>query len=102
MNKKLTLAAIAMFAVIVGMSALAPAMAAKQGKILMCHYDAITYDEFGTPISGTDDWIVISINQNAESAHAGIHTDGESYDFVVNDDDGDDTNDSQDCTDRNL
>src|SRR3990172_11958580 len=100
MNTKLTLTAIAMFAVIMGMSALAPAMAVKPGKILMCHYDAITYDEFGTPISGTDDWIVISISPSAESPHD--HTDGTDYDFVVDDSTLGDGNDSDDCTARNT
>ena len=102
MNTKLTLTAIAMFAVIMGMSALAPAMAVKPGKILMCHYDAITYDEFNVPISGTDDWVVISISLNAQSAHDGIHTDGSLYDFVVDDSTLGDGNDSDDCTARNA
>lgn len=101
MNTKLTLTAITLFAVTMGIGFLTPALAAPQPKILVCHFDEMTTDEFGI-VSGTDTWIVININQNAESAHVGVHTDGTLFDFVVNDTDGDDTNDSLDCTDRNL
>jgi len=101
MNTKLNLTAIALFAVTMGIGFLTPALAAPLPKISVCHFDEITTDADGIT-SGTDDWIVISINQNAQSAHVPVHTDGTLYDFVVNDTDGDDTNDSQDCTDRNL
>ena len=42
MNKTLTIAAIVMFAVVIGMSAMTPAMAAKVAKTTICVYDPDT------------------------------------------------------------
>ena len=39
MNKTLTITAIVMFAVVIGMSAMTPAMAAKVSKTLVCTHD---------------------------------------------------------------
>ena len=39
MNKTLTIAAIVMFAVVIGMSTITPAMAAKVSKTLVCTHD---------------------------------------------------------------
>jgi len=56
MNKTISFAAIAMFAVIMGMSAFAPAMAApnndkSSATTAVCHYFAVfVLDEFGEPV----------------------------------------------------
>ena len=46
MNKTLAIAAIVMFAVVIGMSAMTPAMAAKVSKTLVCTHDV--QKTFGT------------------------------------------------------
>ncbi len=72
MKTTFTIAAIAMFAVILGMSALAPAMAApndkandkaKAGKISICHV------ELDDPETPEDESSVDLINVSANSAH---------------------------------
>jgi hypothetical protein len=75
MNKKISLAAIAMFAVIMGMSAFAPAAMASPNsehnpKNPVCHFDRDTADDGDTT---TDDraWIVKMVNKHAEVAHLG-------------------------------
>jgi len=103
MNTKLTITAITLFAVTMGIGFLTPALAVPPPKIFVCHFDEVTYDELGNPVSGTDDWIVIHISTNAESAHVGIHTDGSgNYDTVVDDSTLGDGNDSSDCLARNA
>jgi len=102
MNTKLTLTAIAMFAVIMGMSVLAPAMAAKESKVLVCHYQEFVAEDLTVdpPIIGEEEaWKVISINGNAQSAHVDVHTpDGVVFDFLIGEDDVADINDSvADC-----
>ena len=64
MNKKYALPAIAMVAVIMGMSAFAPAMANPNNthtpaSVDLCHKD----------VSGTGDWEVITKNEHAAVAH---------------------------------
>jgi hypothetical protein len=88
MKTTFTIAAIAMFAVILGMGALSPAMAVKMDKIDVCHFaeeeievDPVTGEETVTPA----EWKVININGNAEKAHVGKHTDGESFDEKISD-----------------
>ena len=72
MNKITTLAAISMFAVIMGMSAFAPAMANPNGehnpKELACHFDRDTNDDLDVT---TDDraWEVKALNKHAMIAH---------------------------------
>ncbi|MCV0430494.1 hypothetical protein [Nitrosopumilus sp.] len=78
MKTTFTIAAIAMFAVILGMGALAPAMAApndnanekaKAGKISICH---VELDDPDTP---EDESSVSLISVSANSAHAKKHLD---------------------------
>ncbi|MCV0393036.1 MAG: hypothetical protein K5790_07080 [Nitrosopumilus sp.] len=93
MKTTLSIAAIAMFAVILGMSALAPAMAAKADKIDVCHFseeEIILVDLDGDGIPETEEvipaeWKVINISGNAEKAHVGKHTDGENFDEKISD-----------------
>jgi len=76
MNKITTLSAIAMFAVIMGMSAFAPAALASPNsdhndpKTDVCHFDRDTNDDGDTT---TDDraWIEKSLNKHALVAHIG-------------------------------
>ncbi len=97
MNTKLTLTAITLFAVIMGMSVLAPAMAAKESKVLVCHYQEFVAEDLTVdpPIIGEEEaWKVININGNAESAHVDVHTpDGVVFDFLIAADDDDDAGD---------
>lgn len=86
MKTTLTIAAIAMFAVVLGMSALSPALAAKMDKIDVCHFaeEEIEIDpETGEEIVIPAEWKVININGNAEKAHVGKHTDGENFDEKI-------------------
>ncbi len=88
MKTTLSIAAIAMFAVMLGISSLSPAMAAKMDKIDVCHFaeeeieiDPETGEETVTPA----EWKVININGNAQKAHVGKHTDGENFDELISD-----------------
>jgi hypothetical protein len=86
MNKTISLAAIAMVAVIMGMSVLAPAMAVKPMDVLICHFDAD-----GTVALNT-------VNTNSVSKHVGNengdHENDEGFDFIV---DGTPDNTVADC-----
>lgn len=88
MKTTLVVAAIAMFAVMLGISAFAPAMAAKADKIDVCHFseEEIVVDEFGNETIVPAEWKVININGNAQEAHVGKHTDGENFDELISED----------------
>jgi hypothetical protein len=88
MKTILTIAAIAMFAVMLGISAFAPAMAAKADKIDVCHFseEETVVDADGNEIVVPAEWKVININGNAQNAHVGKHTDGENFDALISDD----------------
>ena len=80
MRTTLTIAAIAMFAVILGMSALAPAMAVKADKIWVCHFAEA--EEVLDPITGLPTgeiipahYVVIHISENGWNGHQN-HLDG--------------------------
>ena len=90
-----------MFAVIMGISALGPAMAAKAPKSDVCHFSEEEID----PVTGAitpAQWIIININGNALKAHVDKHTDGTDFDFVIDDNDLDPNNDTSVCEGRNL
>ncbi len=107
MNTKLSITAIGMFAVILGMSMFSPAMAAKQDKFDVCHFEE-AYDVW-TDLNGDGivdegevetipaEWKVININGNALSAHVGVHGDGVNVDQLI-----DDTFTADDCLARNT
>ncbi len=114
MNSKLALTAIVMFAVVMGMSSIAPAMAKADTPI--CHYaeavfetDPITgeviLDVDGNPIVLEEaHWKVITVNnKGATNGHVGHH--GPVDDQTLKDFEIDETagsgNTSTDCTDRN-
>jgi hypothetical protein len=82
MNTKLALTAIVMFAVIMGVSAISPATAAKQPKSDVCHFESEEID----PVTGEVTpafWTIININGNALKAHVDKHGDGITSDFVI-------------------
>jgi hypothetical protein len=110
MKTTYTIAAIAMFAVILGMSSISPAMAKADTPI--CHYaetvfetnpdtGAILLDDEDNPIVLEEAvWKVITVNnKGATNGHVGHHgpADDQSLkDFVI-----DDANTATDCTNRN-
>jgi len=81
MNKITTLSAIAMFAVILGMSALAPAMAAKPDqaeKIWVCHFadtEVVIDPETELEVTIPAHYDVIHISENGWNGHQN-HNDG--------------------------
>ncbi len=74
MKTTYTIAAIAMFAVILGMSAIAPAMASPNDKhnpkTLVCHFDRDTNDD-GDETTDDRAWIEKMVNKHAKIAHLG-------------------------------
>lgn len=115
MNKKLTLAAIAMFAVMMSLNMYSPAMAAKEQKYDVCHFEEEqviptdsngdgVIDENDTPTVIPAEWEVININGNALSAHLGVHGDGVNVDQLIDDAEipAEDTVSTEDCLARNT
>ena len=94
MRTTLTIAAIAMFAVILGMSAIAPAMASPNSdhnpKTTVCHFDRDTNDD-GDETTNDRAWIVQMVNKHAKIAHLGHG------DVLIPD-----TISASDCTDQVL
>ena len=105
MNTKLALTAIAMFAVILGMSALTPAMAVKPDtKIWVCHFaEAEDVLEDGIPTGETipAHYVVIHISENGWNGHQNHvdgNEDGDFRDFQNNDE----VVVRNECADRNA
>jgi len=90
MNNKLAITAIVMFAVVMGIASMTPAMAAKN-KVDLCHYSAeeILVDELGMPTGEVilEHWKIINISQNgnAVKAHEANHTQDNGVDPVKSD-----------------
>ena len=78
MNKTISLAAIGMVAVVMGLSAFAPAMADKPAEVLLCHFD------------NDGSVSLITVNENAVQAHVGnahhVHENDEGDDFLIDED----------------
>ena len=72
MKTTYTIAAIAMFAVILGMSAIAPAMADRSNgqKSIICHFEAAHFDE-DLQEDVPAEWVVINVNNRSLPAHLG-------------------------------
>jgi len=87
MNKITTLAAISMFAVIMGMSAIAPAMAGKgnpngAADTPVCHlFAAYTEDEVPVYLPDESSWDVLFVNEKGLNGHT-----SDELDAVHNDD----------------
>ncbi len=83
MNSKLTIAAITLFAVTLGLGVLSPAMAAPN-KESVCHYEAEEIDpDTGAVID--DFWTIISISGNGQAVtkHMANHANGTDGDGVI-------------------
>ena len=94
MNSKLTITAIALFAVTLGLGVLSPAMAAppahsNANKESVCHYEAEEIDPLTGAVLEDDFWTIISIsgNGNAVNAHLANHVNGTDSDMVVDETD---------------
>jgi len=76
MNRILTISAIAMFAVVMGLAAFAPAALAKgpspDDKQLLCHFEA---DPDDNPETNDSVWEVINPNRHAVQKHLDNHGD---------------------------
>lgn len=87
MNKTISLAAISMVAVIMGLTAFAPALAEKPQDTRICHFEAEVLDEAGGILEAESVSDII-INPNAEKAHLGdakhiAHSNSLGTDFVI-------------------
>ncbi len=90
MNSKLAITAIVMFAVVLGLGVVGPAMAAppahsNANKESVCHYEAEEIDPVTEEVLEDDFWTIISIssNGNAVNAHLANHANGTDSDGVI-------------------
>ena len=83
MNRILTISAIAMFAVTLGLGVLSPAMAAPN-KVSVCHYEAEEIDPDTLQVID-DFWTIISISGNGQAVtkHMANHANGTDADGVI-------------------
>jgi hypothetical protein len=114
MKTTYSIAVIAMFAVTLGLGLMSPALATQpdadgEHKTLLCHYqeaETITNDDGSTTVIPAE-WALIDVDnkgkmnghfdKNGDTRHFDVEpVDG---DFVINNDDEDDTNDLQSCLD---
>jgi len=112
MNRILTISAIAMFAVVLGLGVVSPAMAAPNenanpkasvGKVKICHWQEEVIDDTDpdNPVVIEEaQWVVINVSRNAEDAHIGVHTDGTDFDEEIGE--GLPLPDETVCIDRNI
>lgn len=104
MNKITTLAAISMFAVIMGMTAFAPAFATGSNgqKTTLCHFEAAYFDEVNQ-VDVPDTWSVIDVNERSLPAHMGDEDhEGHGDEIILNDDQLDGTITAEDCLAQNT
>ncbi len=87
MNRILTISAIAMFAVVMGLAAFAPAALAKgpspDDKQLLCHFEA---DPDDNPETDDSVWEVITPNIHAKDKHIANHIDSDADNDPTTDD----------------
>jgi len=109
MKNTYAIAAIAMVAVIMGLSAFAPAVMASppesEHKTVICHYEANDVDDEGAPIDPY--WALLDVDnkgklnghfdKNGDTRHYDVSPDD--GDFIIDDEDVDETNDLQVCLD---
>ncbi len=86
MNSKLTIAAITLFAVTLGLGVLSPAMAAPN-KVSVCHYEGEEIDPDTLEVID-DFWTIISISGNGQAVtkHMANHANGTDGDGVIGED----------------
>ena len=98
MNTKLSIAAIALFAVTLGIGMISPAVAVKMDRVEICHFseeEAVldengdpVLDENGDPVVEPAQWLRITINGNAVDSHIANHADeNDQHDFAITDQD---------------
>ncbi len=103
MNKTLSLAAIGMFAVIMGMTAFAPAFAAGSNgqKTTICHFEAAYFDEVNQ-VDVPDTWSVNTVNDRSLPAHLGDEDhEGHGDKIIFNEDQPEGTITAEDCLAQN-
>ena len=87
MNRILTISAIAMFAVVMGLAAFAPAALAKgpqpQDNVTLCHFDGDPDDD---PTTDDSVWEVITPNIHAKDKHITNHIDSDADNNGIADD----------------
>ncbi len=105
MNRILTISAIAMFAVTLGLGVLSPAMAAppahsNANKESVCHYEAEEIDPDTLEVID-DFWTIISISGNGQAVtkHMANHANGTDNDMVIDETDPDQV---QACKDKGF
>jgi hypothetical protein len=89
MNRLLTISTIAMFAVVLGLGVLSPAMAAKEPKVDVCHFaeEETVVDSDGVETFIPAHWKIINISQKgADNGHVGHHTDPDANNDGASDD----------------
>ena len=99
MKTTYTIAAIVMFAVMLGLSTLSPAIAAKAPKVDICHFaeEETIFDEDGNPTVIEAHWKILNVNKNgADNGHVGNHGDDTGFDFIISNDDQDVEDDLRD------
>ncbi len=115
MNRITTISSIAMFAIVLGLGVVSPAMAApndnanekaKVGKGKVCHWQEEVLDltDPENPVVVEEaKWVVNDISKNAHKAHVDVHTDGTLVDILIDDDEpfDPDTITSVACEERN-
>ena len=90
MNSKLAITAIVMFAVVLGLGVVGPAMAAppahsNANKESVCHYEAEEIDPVTEEVLEDDFWTIISISSNGKAVekHLANHANGTDADRVI-------------------
>ncbi len=82
MNSKLAISKIVMFAGVMKIRALCPAMATKQPKTDVCHNEGEETDQDTGEIT-TAFWTINNINGHALNSHVDKHGDSTTADFVI-------------------
>lgn len=88
MNTKLSIAAIALFAVTMGIGMISPAVAVKMDRVEICHFseEETVLDENEDPVVELAQWLRITINGNAVDSHIANHADeNDQHDFAITD-----------------
>ena len=104
MNKTISLSAIAMFAVMMGMAAFSPAFAAGSNgqKTTICHFEAEFVDP-DTELTVPEEWSVNNVNNRSLPAHLGDDNghEGHGDEVILNADQPNGTVTADDCLARN-
>lgn len=89
MNRITALSAIALFAIVLGLGVVSPAMAAKEPKVDVCHFaeEETVVDSEGVETVIPAHWKIINISQKgADNGHVSHHTDPDANNDGIADD----------------